>query len=478
MTVGANLVGSSSLGDLSQWNEGDKTNQRKYECVYDGCDRAYTTMGNLKTHLKAHEGKFQHHCDFNGCDKAFLSSYSLKVHRRVHTGERPYSCSEEGCDKAFNTLYRLNAHKRVHTGNTFPCEYDSCSKQFTTRSDLRKHVRKHTGERPYHCTEDGCGKCFAAPHHLKNHLQTHASKAKRPRRRSGCSSTFVSHEQLQAEAHSGAALDNVTPVEDGDSPGVVECRQLLSSFMAEVEADRCDLSGTADPIIDGGASGGVDVTGTGSLHDPTAVPGLTAEVLHALKTIQQWTESGTLQTLIKTLTNTQVHPLLDSTSQLTIPDTFVMSTTQPDLTGSDLSMHDNATPDVHQSTSNEQHLTPCDLLVDSSIMPNVTPALLAVTAPYDGTGMQAPVDIGTFLQEQVPSLHDYPEDLLEPLWEGDITVMPPPQVDQACQTDPPPASGCCESGNGGSECGSGCCGGTGCCNCCTCQVACSCKSPH
>ena len=128
--------------------DGDGASPRRYECVYDGCDRTYATKGNLKMHFKAHEGKFRHQCDFDGCDKAFLSSYTLKVHRRVHTGEKPYSCVQDGCDKSFNTLYRLKAHKRIHTGDTFDCQHDSCSKQFTTRSDLKKHQRKHTGKRP------------------------------------------------------------------------------------------------------------------------------------------------------------------------------------------------------------------------------------------------------------------------------------------------------------------------------------------
>ena len=147
--------------------------EKRYECVYDGCDRRYTSMGNLRTHMKAHEGKYNFKCDFEACEKAFLSSYSLKIHRRIHTGEKPYNCQEDGCDKSFNTKYRLTAHQRLHSGNTFDCEFDTCSKQFTTRSDLKKHLRKHTGERPYQCIADGCGKTFAASHHLKNHTQSH-----------------------------------------------------------------------------------------------------------------------------------------------------------------------------------------------------------------------------------------------------------------------------------------------------------------
>lgn len=162
---------SSSGPDLAEL-----ANSKKYECVYDGCNRSYTSMGNLKTHLKAHQGKFDYRCDHERCDKAFLSSYSLKIHRRIHTGERPYSCESDGCDKSFNTLYRLNAHKRVHTGETFDCEVDTCSKQFTTKSDLKKHARTHTGEKPYQCKIDGCGKAYKAPHHLRSHLVKHQPK--------------------------------------------------------------------------------------------------------------------------------------------------------------------------------------------------------------------------------------------------------------------------------------------------------------
>ena len=179
---------SSGVPDLSLL-----VNSKKYECVYDGCNRTYTSMGNLKTHLKAHQGKFDFKCDHERCEKAFLSSYSLKVHRRIHTGEKPYSCVSDGCDKSFNTLYRLNAHKRVHTGEMFGCEFDACSKQFTTRSDLKKHSRTHTGEKPYQCKIDGCGKAFKAPHHLRTHSVKHQQ------RESSSSTTQEGGEQEEEE---------------------------------------------------------------------------------------------------------------------------------------------------------------------------------------------------------------------------------------------------------------------------------------
>ena len=35
--------------------ETNKKSVKRFHCEYDGCERAYTTAGNLKTHLKAHK---------------------------------------------------------------------------------------------------------------------------------------------------------------------------------------------------------------------------------------------------------------------------------------------------------------------------------------------------------------------------------------------------------------------------------------
>nr|AAP93665.1 MRE-binding transcription factor-1S [Oreochromis aureus x Oreochromis niloticus] len=161
---------------LTLHSECPETKQRevkRYQCMFEGCTRTYSTAGNLRTHQKTHRGEYTFVCNQQGCGKAFLTSYSLKIHVRVHTKEKPFECDVQGCEKAFNTLYRLKAHQRLHTGKTFNCESEGCTKYFTTLSDLRKHIRTHTGEKPFRCDHDGCGKAFAASHHLKTHVRTH-----------------------------------------------------------------------------------------------------------------------------------------------------------------------------------------------------------------------------------------------------------------------------------------------------------------
>ncbi|XP_028971356.2 metal regulatory transcription factor 1 [Esox lucius] len=197
MSMPRNIEGAT----LTLHSECPETKQRevkRYQCMFEGCTRTYSTAGNLRTHQKTHRGEYTFVCNQQGCGKAFLTSYSLKIHVRVHTKEKPFECDVQGCEKAFNTLYRLKAHQRLHTGKTFNCESEGCTKYFTTLSDLRKHIRTHTGEKPFRCDHDGCGKAFAASHHLKTHVRTHTGEKPFNCPSDGCEKAFSSQYSLKS----------------------------------------------------------------------------------------------------------------------------------------------------------------------------------------------------------------------------------------------------------------------------------------
>ncbi|XP_038850120.1 metal regulatory transcription factor 1-like isoform X1 [Salvelinus namaycush] len=204
MAMPRNIEGAT----LTLHSECPETKQRevkRYQCMFEGCTRTYSTAGNLRTHQKTHRGEYTFVCNQLGCGKAFLTSYSLKIHVRVHTKEKPFECDVQGCEKAFNTLYRLKAHQRLHTGKTFNCESEGCTKYFTTLSDLRKHIRTHTGEKPFRCDHDGCGKAFAASHHLKTHVRTHTGEKPFNCPSDGCEKAFSSQYSLKSHVRGHGA---------------------------------------------------------------------------------------------------------------------------------------------------------------------------------------------------------------------------------------------------------------------------------
>ena len=231
------------------------SDDKKFPCTYEGCNRAYKTKGNLKTHLRIHNGDYSYRCEFDGCEKSFVSSYSYKIHHRIHTKEKPYQCESDGCEKKFNTRYRLRAHMRIHNGDTFDCTFDNCNKGFTTRSDLQKHVRTHSGERPYQCVIENCGQTFTASHHLKIHNRKHTGEKPFECKAGGCEKSFStkfalkSHQQIHFKKLEKEEF-GTTECDKSESSSVATCsgpvgHHFESEFTPDSSHNSICVSGTS-----------------------------------------------------------------------------------------------------------------------------------------------------------------------------------------------------------------------------------------
>ncbi|KAF9339908.1 hypothetical protein BGZ91_004249 [Linnemannia elongata] len=92
----------------------------------------------------------------------------------IPEGATAYPCTFDGCDKVFARLYNLKSHSRTHT-NERPFICSHCQLPFARNHDLKRHVKIHGGDKPFKC--GGCGKSFSRLDALGRHKYNSKNRA-------------------------------------------------------------------------------------------------------------------------------------------------------------------------------------------------------------------------------------------------------------------------------------------------------------
>jgi uncharacterized Zn-finger protein len=98
-------------------------------------------------------GKLKFECDWVNpetnarCGKAFNQKGNLKQHLRMHNGEKPYLCGYPNCDKSFTTSSNRDDHKRRHfQEKLYQCPIHDCASSYYRKYQLARHfnMKHHT----------------------------------------------------------------------------------------------------------------------------------------------------------------------------------------------------------------------------------------------------------------------------------------------------------------------------------------------
>ncbi|XP_034241174.1 zinc finger protein 236-like [Thrips palmi] len=177
------------------------------------CQRAFSRVASLRSHLMMHEREDNLFC--TECGDEFALQYQLDSHVMEHQDEwvaknleRVYECVK--CQRQFSRASALKEHMREHVKvkhslvrrkhdrsqdrSDFSHKCPTCAKVFQKPSQLVRHMRIHTGERPYPC--DICGKAFSQKGSLQIHMTKH--NGDKPYQCDFCSARFSQKGNLRA----------------------------------------------------------------------------------------------------------------------------------------------------------------------------------------------------------------------------------------------------------------------------------------
>ena len=99
-------------------------------------------------------------------------SYSRKSSVSSTSSDKNFTCSHPGCDRAFSRIQNLRSHMRCHLSTT-PHSCKTCGLGFRRTTDLQRHVRTMhvpNDQKPWACPR--CPKRFGRSDALKRHMSS------------------------------------------------------------------------------------------------------------------------------------------------------------------------------------------------------------------------------------------------------------------------------------------------------------------
>lgn len=106
----------------------------------------------------------RHKCAVSGCSRKFSTMSNLKAHVKTHKPKGKFIC--EKCSRVFKTEVNLNRHKEYHAGEKFACR--TCNRVYPSNSTLKQHEIAHSNVRNFECKV--CFKSFKRSQDLKFHI--------------------------------------------------------------------------------------------------------------------------------------------------------------------------------------------------------------------------------------------------------------------------------------------------------------------
>lgn len=129
----------SCLGNLRKHYKAVHLNQKNLACPI--CDHRFTSSFRLKDHVNSHNGIRAYSCTL--CETRFFNYSAVKRHMdTVHSDEKKYVCNV--CSKAFKIQNNLKTHMFAHTGiYEHTCEH--CGTGFRRKNKMMQHIQEAHG---------------------------------------------------------------------------------------------------------------------------------------------------------------------------------------------------------------------------------------------------------------------------------------------------------------------------------------------